>query len=196
MQVAGETCIFSSQDEDVYLIFSLRNSRRGIDDFYRYHSCAGVCEFEPSQPILYPHQRAILEVTEESGIPNKEIKSIGISGVATDKYFRRSAVLVRCETVQQLDQYFEIEPGSFLLHPKFETDEEVSLTALCWKPEKVRAFLLGQDSAYPFPLVRTFWLHILIEGGKSFGIAWRREVEEQIKKLFMLMQKHETQTTY
>ena len=187
MQVAGETCVFSRQDEDSYLIFSLRNSKRGIDDFYRYHSCAGVCEFDSSRPVIHPHQRAIVEVNEESGIPITDLKSLGISGIVSDGYFRRSAVLVKCETEQQLDRYFEIEPGSSILHPKFKTDEEVNLTALKWKPDRVKAFLLGQDSAYPFPLVRTFWLHVLIEGGKSFGIDWRREVEEKYKKLFELM---------
>lgn len=187
MQVAGETCIFTQYRGTSYLIFSLRNSMRGIDDFYRYHSCAGVSSFNPSETVIYPHQRAILEATEESGIPISQLKIIGITGVVTDDYFRRSAVLVKCETEQELDTYFRFDPGKSLLSPKFKTDEEVNLTALEWSPENVRAFLLGQDPAYPFPLVRSFWLHVLLEGCISFGYVWRSSVEEDFKALFHMM---------
>ena len=187
MQVAGETCIFTQYKGNCYLIFSLRNSQRGIDDFYRYHSCAGVSSFNPSETTIYPHQRAILEATEESGIPISQLKIIGITGVVTDDYFRRSAVLVKCETEQELDTYFEFYPGRSLLRPKFKTDEEVNLTALEWSPNSVRAFLLGQDPAYPFPLVRSFWLHVLLEGHISFGCIWRSRVEEEFKLLFHMM---------
>lgn len=190
MQVAGEICIFTQYKGSSYLIFSLRNSRRGIDDFYRYHSCAGVSSFNPSETTIYPHQRAILEATEESGIPISQLKIIGITGVVTDDYFRRSAVLVKCETEQELDTYFEFDPGRSLLRPKFKTDEEVNLTALEWSPDSVRAFLLGQDPAYPFPLVRSFWLHVLLEGCISFGSAWRSSVEEDFKSLFHMMSQY------
>jgi hypothetical protein len=190
MQVAGETCIFTQYSGRSYLIFSLRNSKRGIDDFYRYHSCAGVSSFNPSEAVIYPHRRAILEATEESGIPISQLKIIGVTGIVTDDYFRRSAVLVKCETEHELDTYFRFDPGKSLLSPKFKTDEEVNLTALEWSPEGVRAFLLGQDSAYPFPLVRSFWLHVLLEGGISFGHIWRSSVEEDFKTLFHLMCQH------
>jgi hypothetical protein len=190
MQVAGEACIFSQSRGNFYLIFSLRNSMRGIDDFYRYHSCAGVSSFNPSEAVIYPHQRAILEATEESGIPISQLRITGITGIVTDDYFRRSAVLVKCETEQELDAYFHFTPGRSLLIPKFKTDEEVNLTALKWSPKSVRTFLLGQDPAYPFPLVRSFWLHVLLEGCISFGSAWRSSVEEDFKALFHMMSQY------
>jgi hypothetical protein len=192
MQVAGEACVFSQYKETSYLIFSLRNSRRGIDDFYRYHSCAGVSSFDHSKPVVYPHERAIIEVNEESGIPIYQLKAMGISGIVTDDYFRRSAVLVKCETEQQLDEYFYFKPGSSLLQPKFETDKEVNLTAIEWSPQQISAFLLGQDGAYPFPLVRTFWIHVLLEGSISFGTEWRKALEEEYRSLFTIMQDQTT----
>ncbi len=165
-----------------YMIYTVRTTKN--ESYAGFFHVVGGMMNRPEGSLGSPSLSWLQELREEAGLRPEDIglENIdGITGFVNDTHWPHPEITHMATLPGQLETHFEKE--GVRIRPLRKTDKEVTLRAIPWTPEHLRALVIGekieggdQDLR---PWVPSGIANVLLSGKVAFGEAWYKETLQE-----------------
>lgn len=181
--------IAENRDGQKYMIYTVRTTKP--ESYQRFFHVVGGMLAKPRWDMANPTGAWIKELGEEAGIDQNDIETDGSLGLVKDTYWPHAEVTHKARLVIPMEEVFT--QNGVNLKPANTTDKEVELRAIMWKPELVRALILGEKVASGDqdlrPWVPTGLANLLLAGRIDFGQEWFNKTLKAYREKISLLRK-------
>lgn len=169
------------------MIYSVRTTRP--ESYQEFFHVVGGMLARPDWDMANPTGAWIKELKEEAGIWSEEVEIEGSLGVVMDTYWPHPEFTHKARLGVVLEDVFDQEGVN--LRPKRETDKEVILRSVPWRPEIIKALIIGEkieDGDEDLrPWVPTGLANLLLAGRVDFGQEWFEQTLKAYKEKVCLL---------